>query len=59
MRKLCSHPGMVMDLGVPAHKAAAARVLGATDAKAVTAALTDVCHAPKLLALRWVWDCFV
>lgn len=55
MRKLCSHPALVMDLSVAEHRKAAGRVLGTavvSDAAAAATALRDVSHAPKLLALR-------
>ncbi|KAJ9524538.1 hypothetical protein QJQ45_024108, partial [Haematococcus lacustris] len=55
MRKLCSHPALVLDLALPQHKGAVARVLGtsaAESSKALTSALRDVAHAPKLLALK-------
>ncbi|GIL55055.1 hypothetical protein Vafri_10704, partial [Volvox africanus] len=52
LRKLCSHPAMVMDLGLPAHVAVAATVLRTTDAAGVEAALRRLKHAPKLAALR-------
>ncbi|GIL82700.1 hypothetical protein Vretifemale_11550 [Volvox reticuliferus] len=43
---------MVMDLGLPAHVAAAAAVLRTTDPAGVEAALRRLKHAPKLAALR-------
>ncbi|KAJ9506375.1 hypothetical protein QJQ45_019524, partial [Haematococcus lacustris] len=55
MRKLCSHPALVLDLALPQHKGAVAKVLGtsaAESSKALTSALRDVAHAPKLLALK-------
>ncbi|KAG1666532.1 hypothetical protein FOA52_014429 [Chlamydomonas sp. UWO 241] len=52
MRKLCSHPSLVLDLSVPEHAAAVAKVVGSDDRAAVDAALADVEVAPKLAALR-------
>ncbi|KAG2490891.1 hypothetical protein HYH03_010808 [Edaphochlamys debaryana] len=52
LRKLCSHPGLVMDMALPAHRSAAAAVLKTTEPAAVDSALRRLRHAPKLLALR-------
>ncbi len=59
LRKLCSHPELVLDLSHPVHKAAVAKALGgaaAGDGAAAAAqlrgALRDPACAPKLLALR-------
>ncbi|GFR50409.1 hypothetical protein Agub_g12626, partial [Astrephomene gubernaculifera] len=52
LRKLCSHPAMVMDLALPAHRAAAASVLHTSEAAAVESALRRLRHSPKLAALR-------
>jgi len=55
MRKLCSHPAFVLDVRLEEHRNAAADVLGkgvVSNPKALAAALCNVVHAPKLLALR-------
>ncbi|EFJ48604.1 hypothetical protein VOLCADRAFT_74566 [Volvox carteri f. nagariensis] len=52
LRKLCSHPAMVMDLGLAAHRAAATAVLRTNEPAGVEAALRRLKHSPKLAALR-------
>eukprot|EP00887_Chlorella_sp_A99_P001519 scaffold8.g1519.t1 len=56
LRKLCSHPLLVLDPGVEQHVAAVQRVLGAkaaADWPGATAAIAEhLSHAPKLAALR-------
>lgn len=50
LRKLCSHPLLVLDRGVPEHVAAVEAQLGPWPA--AQAALRDLSHAPKLQALK-------
>lgn len=52
LRKLCSHPLLAIDWGVPAHRQAAAKLLSASSLPAAQAALRAPVHAPKLLALK-------
>jgi TATA-binding protein-associated factor len=56
LRRLCSHPLLVLDPGVPAHQAALRRVLGPALAEDWPAAQVHLAahleHAPKLAALR-------
>jgi TATA-binding protein-associated factor len=52
LRKLCSHPLMVLDWSVAAHRDACQRVLGATTQPSAEQALRALEHAPKLLALQ-------
>ena len=50
LRKLCSHPLLVLDAKVPEHVAAVEEQLGPWHA--AQAALRDLSHAPKLQALK-------
>lgn len=52
LRKLCSHPLLVLDSTVPEHVAAVAEEIGPKPWPAAQAALRDLHHAPKLLALK-------
>lgn len=57
LRKLCSHPLLVLDPAIPAHVAAVERVTqlkASTPAawKAAQPCLHQLAHAPKLLALQ-------
>lgn len=52
LRKLCSHPLLVLDWSVPAHREACQQVLGASTQAAAEVALRGLEHAPKLLALQ-------
>lgn len=52
LRKLCSHPLLVLDWSVPAHREACQQVLGASTQASAEVALRGVEHAPKLLALQ-------
>lgn len=52
LRKLCSHPLLVLDWSVPAHREACQSVLGASTQAAAEVALRGLEHAPKLLALQ-------
>lgn len=50
LRKLCSHPLLVLDAAVPEHVAAVEAQLGPW--AAAQAGLRDLSHAPKLQALK-------
>lgn len=52
LRKLCSHPLLVLDWSVPAHRDACQHVLGVNTQAAAEQALRALEHAPKLLALQ-------
>lgn len=52
MRKVCSHPGLALNLSDPGHAKAAREALGTCDPTAVAAALRDVAQSPKLMALK-------
>ena len=52
LRKLCSHPLLVLDAAVPEHMAAVAEELGPKPWPAAQVALRELRHAPKLLALK-------
>lgn len=52
LRKLCSHPLLVLDAKVPEHVAAVEAQLGELPWPAAQAALRDLSHAPKLQALK-------
>jgi hypothetical protein len=52
LRKLCSHPLLVLDWNSPEHRAAASERLGARSAADAASALSCAEAAPKLLALR-------
>ena len=52
MRKLCSHPALVLDWTVPEHRQAVLECLGVEDVRLMESALRDVAVAPKLEALR-------
>ena len=56
LRKLCAHPLLVLDAGVPSHAEAVARCAPSAGApgawRAPGSALRQLHHAPKLLALR-------
>lgn len=57
LRKLCSHPLLVLDPAIPAHVAAvekATQLTASTPAawKAIQPCLHQLAHAPKLLALH-------
>lgn len=52
LRKLCSHPLLVLDWSVPAHRDGCQHVLGVSTQAAAEQALRALEHAPKLLALQ-------
>lgn len=56
LRRLCSHPLLVLDPGIPSHERALAKVLGPARAKDWHSARSTVAshleHAPKLVALK-------
>lgn len=52
LRKLCSHPLLVLDWSVAAHREACESVLGVSTQQAAEQALRALEHAPKLLALQ-------
>lgn len=52
LRKLCSHPLMVIDWTTPQHQKAVSKVLHSSDWKVIEPQLHQLMHAPKLLALR-------
>jgi TATA-binding protein-associated factor len=52
LRKLCSHPLLVLDWSLTAHRDACQRVLGVATQPAAEHALRAPEHAPKLLALQ-------
>ena len=52
LRKLCSHPLLVLDWSVSAHRDACQSVLGVSTQAAAEQELRALEHAPKLLALK-------
>lgn len=52
LRKLCSHPLLVLDWSVAAHREACQEVLGVSTQAAAEVALRAIEHAPKLCALQ-------